>query len=91
MSRQPISVDHEQYLASLTTDPAQSISRIYSMDGAGLYKVSDDHYVCIECTRCNHKGRALLERVMPRDWEVFYSAVNFDDGFEVYHYGPPAP
>jgi hypothetical protein len=90
VSKQPIGVDYLQYLATLATSPEQSISRIYSMDGAGLYKVTDEHYVCVECIRCQHRGRALLERVLPRDWECFYSAVNTEDGFEVYHYGPPA-
>jgi hypothetical protein len=88
VSKQPISGDYEQYLSSLAITPEQSISRIYSMDGAGLYKITDDHYVVIECTRCKHRGRALLERVLPRDWEVFHSGINTEEGFEVYHYGP---
>lgn len=91
MSKKPISASYEEYLSSLAMDPEQSISQVYTMDGAGLYKVTDDHYVCIACTKCNHhRGRALLERVLPRDWECFHSGVNVDEGFEVYHYGPAA-
>jgi hypothetical protein len=90
VSAQPTSLDYEEYLATLIVDPAQVISQVYTMDGAALYRVADDHYVTIECTKCKHRGRALLERVMPKTWEVFASAVNPEDGFEAYHYGPPA-
>lgn len=90
MNKQPTGLDYLAYLATLVTNSEQVISRIYSMDGAGLYKVADDHYVCVACTidKCRHKGRALLERVLPRDWECFASAVNTDEHFEVFHYGP---
>jgi hypothetical protein len=70
--------------------PEQVISRIDAMDGASLYKITDDHYVCVTCCdqQHRHKGRALLKRVLPQDWECFASAVNVGDGTEVFHYGP---
>jgi hypothetical protein len=83
-------LDPLEYLNTLRTSDEQVISRIYMMDGASLYKVADDHYVCIACAAQGHthKGRALLERVLPREWECFASAVNVEEGFEVFHYGP---
>lgn len=88
MNKQPTGLDPTSYLATLVTDSEQVISRIYQMDGASLYKVAGDHYVCITCTRHKHKGQPLLERVLPQDWECFASAVNVEDHFEVFHYGP---
>lgn len=92
MNKQPTSLDHLSYLATLVTDPEQVISSIYTMDGATLYKVADEHYVSVACCKQEHKhkGRALLERVLPQDWECFYSAINSEEGFEIYHYGPAA-
>jgi hypothetical protein len=87
---QPIDVDHESYLLSLSVDPEQVIVLVHSLDGAGLYKITDDHYVLIQCTACSHKGKPLLERVLPREWSCFYGAANPDEGFEVFHYGPEA-
>jgi hypothetical protein len=88
VNKQPTGLDPLQYLATLVTDPEQVISRIYQMDGASLYKVADDHYVCVSCLKHKHKGRPLLERVLPQTWECFASAVNVEDQFEVFHYGP---
>lgn len=90
MNKQPTELNHLAYLATLMTSSEQVISRIYQMDGASLYKVADDHYVCVTCNneQHGHKGRALLERVLPRTWECFASAANVDLGFEVFHYGP---
>lgn len=90
MNPHPISLDYETYLRSLVVNPDHEVSLIYMLDGAGLYKITDEHYVCVICTEHTHKGKALLERVMPRDWECFSAAVNPEDGFELYHYGPPA-
>jgi hypothetical protein len=60
------------------------------VDGATLYKVTDDHYVCVCCIadKHRHKGRVLLERALPQEWECFASGVNIEDGVGLFHYGP---
>lgn len=91
--QQEIVLDFTSYLGSLVIDAERPVSRIYSMDGAALYKITDDHYVCISCTsdECEtHRGRAQLERVLPRNWECFFVGVNSDDHYAAYHYGPKA-
>ena len=86
-----IDVDHITYLNSLLMGEGK-VSRVYSMDGAGLYRITDEHYVIVCCStpECAHRGKLLLERVMPREWICFHAGANTDDGFEAYHYGPEA-
>jgi hypothetical protein len=61
------------------------------MDGGGLWRVADDHFVMLICKNPEHpahKGPALLRRVLPAGWGVFYTAANPAEEYEVHHYGP---
>lgn len=81
-------LDAESYLRSLQVGPAAP-EEIYPLNGAALWHVGEDHFVMIACTKHDtHNGHALLRRVLPPHWDVFFRAANPDQGYEVFHYGP---
>ena len=84
-------LDASDYLASLAMTEAPT--EVHGMDGASLWRVSDDHFVMLVCKdpehTYRHKGPAYLRRVLPAHWVVFYSAANPAAEFEAHHYGPP--
>jgi hypothetical protein len=82
-------LDARDYLKSLamTEDPTE----VHGMDGAALWRIDDDHFVLLVCKtpeHGEHKGPELLRTVLPRDWQVFYTAANPAEEFEAHHYGP---
>lgn len=85
---QPITLDAQEYIETLRMSEDQNIVKVTDRDGAHLVRVHDDHFLIVDCTAHRHHGRALLERTLPADWVCFASAVNVEERFEVYHYGP---
>lgn len=77
----------EDYAATLRMtdeDPA----RVVDSDGAELWKITDDHYLVIACSRHDeHTGHRVLARLFPEGWACFAQATN-PEGFDVFHYGP---
>lgn len=64
-------------------------SAVYAIDGATLYKLTDDHFVIFQCTQHpGHTGVHMLIRLMPEAWEQFAEFVNPEAGFRARHYGP---
>jgi len=88
MEAKATALDAGEYLRSLHLE--RKINKVYGvLDGAGLYRVADDHFVILACTHHDdHNGHALLRRVLPPHWGVIYRGVNVDEAFEAYHYGP---
>lgn len=85
-------LDAADYLQSLAL--TESPTEVHGMDGAALWRVADDHFVMLVCTtedHDDHKGPALLRRVLPATWAIFYRASNPAEEFEAHHYGPVAP
>ena len=83
------SLDAHDYLKSLRVTDEEP-TEVSELDGAALWRITDDHFVLLTCAdhEHTHRGARLLLRVMPAEWACFYEATNTDDGFEVYHYGP---
>lgn len=82
-----IALGPEEYLASLRMGEDEA-SMVTGLDGAELWRIADEHFVVFSCAEHTHKGPALLRRVIPAEWVVFYEATNTDEGFTVTHYGP---
>lgn len=83
-------LDAHDYLQSLAL--TERPSEVYGMDGAALWRIADEHFVMLVCkdpAHAKHRGPALLRRVLPREWEVFYTAANPAEEYEAHHYGPP--
>lgn len=89
MEARDTALSPEEYVSSVAlTDEAVEV---YATDGAALYRVGDDHFVILTCSEHeDHEGHRMLQRVLPRTWECFYQAINVEDGFEAFHYGPEA-
>jgi hypothetical protein len=70
-------LDAHDYLQSLAL--TEQPTEVHEMDGGGLWRVADDHFVMLICKNPEHpahKGPALLRRVLPAEWGVFYTAAN---------------
>lgn len=81
-------LDAGEYIASLalTEEP----SEVYALDGGALWRVTDEHFVLLVCLdHDTHKGPAQLKRVLPPEWELFYTASNPDEQYVAEHWGPP--
>jgi hypothetical protein len=79
--------DAEQYVDSLRLDD-DGPREVYGLDGAALWRIAEHHYLVLACTEHTHRGHELLIRVLPPTWVCFHSAINREDGFEAFHYGP---
>lgn len=89
MEPQRTDAEPDDYLRSLTITAAPT--EVYGLNGAALYRVDDGHFVIMECTdpeHPTHNGHALLRRVIPAAWSVFYLAHNPDEHYTAHHYGP---
>jgi hypothetical protein len=78
-----------EYLDSLAL--TERPTEVHGMDGGTLWRLSDDHFVMLVCKdeqHTAHKGPALLRRVLPAEWRIFYAAANPDQEFEAHHWGP---
>jgi hypothetical protein len=81
------SLDALDYLRSVSYE--REFTQVYEIDGAGLYRIADGHFVVLKCVAHDeHKGYPMLRRVLPPHWDVFAAARNDEDGFEAHHYGP---
>lgn len=83
-------LDPDEYIDSLAV--AEPPEQVYALHGAGLVKVSDDHYLVLMCAEHDHgeRDRQMLLRLLPKDWECFYSVENPEAAFQIHHYGPEA-
>lgn len=81
-------LDPVEYIDSLALDGEPE--QVYALHGAGLVKVSDDHYVVLMCSEHDHgeKDRQMLLRLLPKEWNCFHSVTNPEAGFQIHHYGP---
>jgi hypothetical protein len=81
-------LDAHDYMKSLalTEEP----SEVHGTDGAALWRIADDHFVLLVCSDIEHthRGPALLRRVLPPHWAVFYETENPEQEFIARHFGP---
>lgn len=81
-------LDAHDYMKSLalTEDP----SEVHGTDGAALWRIADEHFVLLVCTTDGHthRGPAMLRRVLPPHWQMFYATENSEQEFVAQHYGP---
>lgn len=58
-------------------------------DSAELWRIVDDHFVIVECTKHEHFGHEALAAVtIPPAWVCFHAVYNPVAGWEGFHYGP---
>jgi len=85
-----------EYMDSLAMS-SEKPSEVYGLDGAALWRVTDDHFVMLVCTsdhdgaEVSHRGPQMLLRVLPATWACFAVFVNPIDDYEAHHYGPVQP
>lgn len=82
-------LDPDEYIDGLTMfDVAPQI--VYTLTGATLVKVSDDHYLVLMCAEHDHgeRDRQMLTRLLPETWSAFHAVHNPSHGFQIHHYGP---
>jgi hypothetical protein len=80
-------LDPDEYIDTLAIfdiDP----EIVYTLNGASLVKVSEDHYLVLMCAEHDHgeRDRQLLLRVLDPAWDCFHSVAG--EGFQIHHYGP---
>jgi hypothetical protein len=84
-------LDPDDYVDTLKVSEDEP-EQVYALPGAGLVKVSDEHYLVLMCAADDHKhgerDRQLLLRLLPSEWACFYSVENPEAGFQIHHYGP---
>jgi hypothetical protein len=79
----------KDYLDTLRMDGPEWV-QVDESDGASLYKLTDEHFVVIQClAHTGHRGWEVYARSLPKAFVEFAGFVNPDLRFRARHYGPP--